>query len=402
MVASPLRSTPESSSEPAENEAHVSAELQPNAAAILDTLNEIARELEDGAKKQPTESPGEMSIRLEKPGSRATGAVMPRVGMERLTEPVIRPRSAGRRVVFGVLVALAYVAILAVAGLFISRAVNPIASGTPGASLGAQASAAIAVVVAKIEAVVHKRGGNAAPEAVGSATVSAPIETPPRVEAPPVTTEVQTPPAAIESPRRDAVETEISSPATSAAPFAVAPPRSETAVPAVQPLAPPTPPTVETAAPTAQPLAAPPPPARIETAAPATQPREASPPPVAESPRAAAETAPPPAAVAPPAPAKTASAPADPKVGQELQALGDQRLRQGDIASARLFYERAADAGNARAALMLGGTYDSSFLERLGVQGMRGDPAQAASWYRRARDLGEPEADARLQALPQH
>lgn len=72
---------------------------------------------------------------------------------------------------------------------------------------------------------------------------------------------------------------------------------------------------------------------------------------------------------------------------------------QGDVASARLFYERAADAGDARAALLLGGTYDPAFLEQLGAQGMRGDAAQAAAWYRRARELGDAEAAERLKAM---
>jgi hypothetical protein len=381
----------------------VSAEPQPNAAAILDTLNEIARELEDGAKKQPPESPGEMSIRLEKPGNRATGAVMPRVGMERLTEPVARPRSSGRRVVVGVFVALAYVAILAVAGLFISRAVNPIASGSPGASLGSQASAAISALVAKIDTVLHRRGGAAAPEPVGSAAVSAPIEAPPSAEAVPLNPAVPPAPAMVESPRRDAVETEISTPATAPAPPAVPSKGIDQTAPASPPAAMPAPAAVtDTATVSAPPKTAPPPSDRVEAAAPATQAPPPPPAPAVEAPRAAAaETAPPPAAIAPPAPAKSASTPADPSAGQALRALGDERLRQGDIASARLFYERAADAGNARAALMMGGTYDASFLERLGVLGMQGDPAQAASWYRRARELGEPEADTRLQTLPQ-
>ena len=419
MVASPLKSTREGSlPDPAGNEAHVSAEPQPKAAAILDTLNEIARELEDGGKKQPAESPGEMSIRLEKPGSRAPGPVMPRVGMERLTEPVARPRSPGRRVVFGVFVALAYVAILAVAGLFISRAVNPIASGSPGASLGAQASAAISMMAAKIDAIVHRRGGGTAPEAVGSATVSAPIEAPPPADTTSFAPAESTPPAVAESPRQDAAGSETPASAAPAASAAIAPPRAEMPVPAVPPpameSAAPTPPVVpSTPAAPAVPSApaAPPPRVSVESAAPApVQPSAAPPQPAAALPRPAVEPAPAIAAPAPPpassapatsaAPAKTATA--DPTAGQEFRALGDERLRQGDVASARLFYERAADAGNARAALMLGGTYDSSFLERLGVQGMRGDPAQAASWYRRARELGEPEADARLQALPQH
>jgi hypothetical protein len=71
-----------------------------------------------------------------------------------------------------------------------------------------------------------------------------------------------------------------------------------------------------------------------------------------------------------------------------LVARGDGFLSAGDIASARLFYERAADAGDGPAALRLGATFDPAFLGRAGVRGIPGDPDQASSWYRRARELG--------------
>jgi TPR repeat protein len=82
-----------------------------------------------------------------------------------------------------------------------------------------------------------------------------------------------------------------------------------------------------------------------------------------------------------------------------LETRGDAFLRAGDIASARLFYERAADAGDSAAALRLGATFDPNFLGRAGVRGNPGDPAQAASWYRRARDLGDAAAAERLKNL---
>ena len=80
---------------------------------------------------------------------------------------------------------------------------------------------------------------------------------------------------------------------------------------------------------------------------------------------------------------------------------GDAFLSAGDIASARLFYERAADAGDAAAALRLGATFDPNFLNRAGVRGSPGDPGRAASWYRRARDLGDAAAAERLKTLEQ-
>jgi hypothetical protein len=71
-----------------------------------------------------------------------------------------------------------------------------------------------------------------------------------------------------------------------------------------------------------------------------------------------------------------------------LLARGDKFLGIGDIASARLYYERAADAGDAMAAIRLATTFDSAFLKQAGFRGHLGDAAQALSWYRRARDLG--------------
>jgi hypothetical protein len=82
-----------------------------------------------------------------------------------------------------------------------------------------------------------------------------------------------------------------------------------------------------------------------------------------------------------------------------LRARGDSLLGVGDIASARLFYERASDAGDGRAALRLGATYDPGFLDRVHLPHLQGDVAQALSWYRRARDLGESEADLWIRAL---
>jgi hypothetical protein len=76
----------------------------------------------------------------------------------------------------------------------------------------------------------------------------------------------------------------------------------------------------------------------------------------------------------------------------DLLARGDERLRSGDVVAARLFYEKASDAGNARGALMMGATYDPKFLASIGVYGLRGDEPAALAWYRRAGDLGDHEA----------
>ena len=76
-------------------------------------------------------------------------------------------------------------------------------------------------------------------------------------------------------------------------------------------------------------------------------------------------------------------------------ARGDASLSAGDIASARLFFQRAADAGDSRAAMRMAMTFDAAFLDRAGVHGLRGDPEQAAFWYRRALDLGEVKTERR-------
>ncbi|HZS82046.1 MAG TPA: hypothetical protein VFA50_04200 [Stellaceae bacterium] len=82
-----------------------------------------------------------------------------------------------------------------------------------------------------------------------------------------------------------------------------------------------------------------------------------------------------------------------------LLARGDAFLRSGDIAAARLSYERAAVAGSAVAAEACGRTYDPAVLKELGVRGAAGDAAKAAAWYRRALALGDAAAAELLASL---
>jgi TPR repeat protein len=87
---------------------------------------------------------------------------------------------------------------------------------------------------------------------------------------------------------------------------------------------------------------------------------------------------------------------------QEIAALlarGDASLSVGDLASARLFYQRAADAGGGVAAIRLGETFDPLFLDRIRLRGVRGDPGAAAFWYHRAHDLGATDAEVLLKGL---
>jgi hypothetical protein len=84
---------------------------------------------------------------------------------------------------------------------------------------------------------------------------------------------------------------------------------------------------------------------------------------------------------------------------EKLVAQGERFLSQGNVAIARQFFQRAADAGFAPAAVRLASTYDPGELSRLQVQGVVPDRAEAKKWYERARDLGAPEADERLARL---
>ncbi len=100
-------------------------------------------------------------------------------------------------------------------------------------------------------------------------------------------------------------------------------------------------------------------------------------------------------------PAKAVVARANDETSADVSMLlnrGDALLSTGDIASGRLFYQRAAEAGNGQAALRLGNTYDPAFLERAQLR-VHGDRALALSWYQRARELGAVEAEILLKGV---
>lgn len=70
---------------------------------------------------------------------------------------------------------------------------------------------------------------------------------------------------------------------------------------------------------------------------------------------------------------------------------------QGDYASARPLLQRAAAAGSAIAALMLGATYDPLVVQPIG--GVKPDVALARQWYQRATELGSDAASQQLANL---
>jgi TPR repeat protein len=107
-----------------------------------------------------------------------------------------------------------------------------------------------------------------------------------------------------------------------------------------------------------------------------------------------------PAAAAPTtAAAPTAAPPARTIDADELAALlkrARSLIAIGDIAAARLLLERAADAKEASAALLLAQTYDPAVLGTPDMRSITLDPAMARDWYRKAAQFGSPEAQQRL------
>jgi TPR repeat protein len=105
------------------------------------------------------------------------------------------------------------------------------------------------------------------------------------------------------------------------------------------------------------------------------------------------------------APATTAPRPAAPAVTlapDEIAMLlkrGKDLLTNGDISSARLLLRRAAEAGNAEAALALGSTFDPAVIARLGAIGVEADAAKAREWYEKAAALGSNRASQQIANL---
>jgi hypothetical protein len=107
-------------------------------------------------------------------------------------------------------------------------------------------------------------------------------------------------------------------------------------------------------------------------------------------------------AVREPVPAPREAAPArriDPDELAVLLKRAKSLLSIGDITSARLLLERAADAQEAEAALMLAGTYDPQVLGSQDLRSVAPDPAAAKVWYQKAAQLGSADARRRLGQL---
>jgi TPR repeat protein len=117
------------------------------------------------------------------------------------------------------------------------------------------------------------------------------------------------------------------------------------------------------------------------------------------APAAAAPAAAAPAAAVPVAAPPVAASPARRLDAGELAALMKRAkglIAIGDIAPARLLLERAADAQEASAALLLAQTYDPAVLGAQDTRSITPDPAAARTWYQKAAQLGSPDATQRL------
>jgi hypothetical protein len=115
-----------------------------------------------------------------------------------------------------------------------------------------------------------------------------------------------------------------------------------------------------------------------------------------------APAAAPPVAAPPVAAAPVAAPPArklDPDELAKFLTRAKSLLAAGDIPSARLLLERAADAQDAGAALMLARTYDPDVLGTQDARNITPDPAMARAWYQKAGQLGSTDAQRRLTQL---
>jgi hypothetical protein len=134
--------------------------------------------------------------------------------------------------------------------------------------------------------------------------------------------------------------------------------------------------------------------------APAATPPSGAPAPVAAAPPAAAPVAAlPPARVPEPVTPRDAIHHLDPNEIASSLRRADDLIASGDLAAARRGLRRAANGGDARAAMTLAGTYDPVILEKRGVHGFVPDVAMARVWYEKARKFGSAEAPQRLELL---
>jgi hypothetical protein len=79
----------------------------------------------------------------------------------------------------------------------------------------------------------------------------------------------------------------------------------------------------------------------------------------------------------------------------QMVKKGAELIANGDVAAARLMYQRAAEAGEATAAFALAESYDPLVLKG----GIPPDIGLAQMWYAKAKELGSTQAPDRLERL---
>jgi hypothetical protein len=99
---------------------------------------------------------------------------------------------------------------------------------------------------------------------------------------------------------------------------------------------------------------------------------------------------------APPEAAEAAAASQD---LADLVERGNAMLDFGDLASARLFYQRAAGWGSAEGAMLMGMTFDPLYFAAAGVHGTQPRIQDALEWYGKAIAMGSLPAQARMGRL---
>ena len=152
------------------------------------------------------------------------------------------------------------------------------------------------------------------------------------------------------------------------------------------------------AAPTEEPMAAP----AVSMPAPAAPALAASAAPVsaviATAPvPAAATTAPMPAVTTTATPGVTNDDSGTLDQARRLLQQGERYAAEGNIATARQYFVRAADLGLAMAATRMAETFEAALLERNRVHGLKPDPVEAATWRQRAFELDARQSERAAQ-----
>jgi TPR repeat protein len=80
------------------------------------------------------------------------------------------------------------------------------------------------------------------------------------------------------------------------------------------------------------------------------------------------------------------------ELASALMGRGQDFLRTGDIAAARILFGRLAAAGIADGTFALAETYDGHYLAAHKVLGVVGDESKARAFYQQAAQLGSVEA----------